>query len=125
EELQLFAEPAVISPLCLFEQSEILVQVLAGEEGGAVDALELWVLLVAEPVGAGETHHFEGFDAAGGGHVRAAAEVDEGAVAIERDLVAGLGEALDEVDLHEVAFGAVVGESLLARLVLADEGFVA
>jgi hypothetical protein len=35
--------------------------------------------------------------------MRAAAEVDEFAVAIEADLIAGLGEFGDEVRLHEVA----------------------
>ena len=47
------------------------------------------------------------------------------AIAIERDFVAGLGKALNEVDLHEVAVGAVVGEAFLARLVLTDEGLSA
>ncbi len=47
------------------------------------------------------------------------------AVAVEGDLVAGLGEALDEVDLHELAFAGVVGEALLAGFDLVDEGLVA
>ena len=57
--------------------------------------------------------------------MRAAAEVGEAAVLVERDRVAGLGELLDEVDLHEVALRGVLGEPLVARLFHAHEGLVA
>src|SRR6185369_16890740 len=43
--------------------------------GGAVDALQLWVLLAAPPVGGGRALDRERGDVPGGGHVRAAAEV--------------------------------------------------
>ena len=102
EEVELLAEDAVVARLDLFELLEVGVEIFGVEEGGAVDALQLLVVLVAEPVGAGDGGDLEGLDAAGGGDVRAAAEVGEVAVAVEGDLVAGLGEALDEVDLHEL-----------------------
>ena len=57
--------------------------------------------------------------------MRAAAEVDEAAVAIEADLGAGLGELGHEVGLHEVAVFFEFGESLFAGFVFADEGLVA
>jgi hypothetical protein len=116
EEVELLAEDAVVAGLDLFEFLEVGFEVLGVEEGGAVDALELLVVLVAEPVGAGDGGDLEGLDAAGGGDVRAAAEVGEVAVAVEGDLVAGVGELLDEVDLHELAVGGVVGEAGLARI---------
>ncbi len=103
EEVELLAEDAMVAARGFFEAREVGVEILLREEGGAVDALELRILLVAEPVSAGEACDFEGFDAAGGGHVRTTAEVDEVAVAIEADLVAGRGELGHEVGLHEVA----------------------
>jgi hypothetical protein len=92
EEVELLAEEAMIALGDFFEAGEVGVEVFLREEGGAVDALELGILFVAEPVGSGEESDLDGLDAAGGGHMRAAAEVDEAAVAIEADLVAGLGE---------------------------------
>ena len=80
EEVELLAEDAVVARLDLFELLEVGVEVLRVEEGCAVDALELLVLLVAEPVGAGDGGDLERLDAAGGGDVRAAAEVGEVAV---------------------------------------------
>jgi hypothetical protein len=67
----------------------------------------------------------EGLDAAGGGDVRAATEVREAAVAVERDGVAGFGEALDEVELHELGVGFVVGDNFVAGLFDVQEGFIA
>ena len=90
EEVELLAQDAMVAARGFFEAGEVGIEIFLGEEGGAVDALELRILLVAEPVSAGEAGYFESLDAAGGGDVRAATEVDELAVAIEADLVAGL-----------------------------------
>ena len=125
EEIELLAKDAMIAARGFFKAREVRFEIFLGEERGAVDALELGILFVAEPVGAGETRHFEGFHAAGGRNVRAAAEVDESAVAIEADLGAGLSESGHEVSLHEVAVFFELGESLLARLVFADKRLVA
>ena len=83
EKIELLAEDAMVAAVGFFEALEVGVKIFLREERGAVDALELRVLLVAEPVGAGERADLEGFDAAGGGNVRAAAEVDEVAVPVE------------------------------------------
>ena len=57
------------------------------EEGRGVDALEHLVVLVAPPVGAGHGEELEGagLDLARGGQVRPAAEVVEGALAVDGD----------------------------------------
>ena len=125
KEVELFAEDAVVAGLDLFKVLEVGVEIFLVEEGGSVDALELLVLLVAEPVGAGDGRDLEGLDAGGGGNVRAAAEVGELAVLVEGDFVAGFGEALDEVDLHELALRGVVGQTLLAGFDDLDEGLIA
>ena len=124
EEVELLAELAVVALLGLFELVEVVVEVLGGEEGGAVDALQLLVVLVALPVGAGDGEQLEGLDLRGVGDVRAAAEVDEvGSEGVLGEDVVGL--LFDELALHPrigvflEAFGfggedAFVGES--ARL---------
>ena len=53
EEVELTSQLAVIALLGLLEPPEVLVQILLGEPGGAVDALEHRVLLAPSPVGAG------------------------------------------------------------------------
>ena len=55
EEVELLAEDAMVAaPWLLFQAREVGVEIFLREEGGAVDALELGILLVAEPVGAGQ-----------------------------------------------------------------------
>jgi hypothetical protein len=125
EEVELLADEAMVALGCFFKAREVGVHFFLREEGGAVDALELRIFFVAEPVGAGHLGDFDGFDAASRGHMRAAAEIDKAAVAIEADLGAGLGELGDEVGLHEVAVTLEFGEGLFAGLVFADEGLVA
>ena len=78
---------------------EVLVEVLLREPRGAVDALEHRALVVAAPVRAGDLGELEGADAPGVGHVRAAAQVGEGALAVDRDRL-GLGQLGDELALE-------------------------
>ena len=125
EEVELLAQDAMVAARGFFKAGEVGVEIFLGEECGAIDALELRILLVAEPVSAGEAGDLESFDAAGGWDVRAATEVDELAVAIEADLVARLRELSYEVGLHEVAVALEFGEGLLARLILADKRLIA
>ena len=139
EQVELLAEQAMVALLGFFELVEVVVELLLGVERRAVDALELRVLLVAQPVGSGDVEQLEGLDASGGRDVRAAAEVGELAGLVDRDFFIGLGELLDEVALHEVAFGlealqafgagqkfARVGQVLLGELLhlLLDGGEV-
>ncbi len=95
------------------------------KKAGTVDALELLVLFVAQPVGSGDRRDLEGFDTRSRRDVRAATEVRKVAVAIDGDRIAGPGELLDEVNLHELALLVVVGEALFARLFFADELLIA
>ena len=115
----------MVARLDLLEPLEVRVEILGVEECGAVDALQLLVLLVAQPVRARDGGDLEGLDAACGGKVRAAAEVSEAAVLVERNGVAGLGELLDEVDLHEVALRRVLAQPLVARFFYADKFLIA
>ena len=96
------------------EVVQMLVELLLLEERRAVDALQLLALRVALPVGARQLHHLERADLAGGGQVRAAAQVDEAAVAVDADLLVG-GKLVDMLELE-----ALVGEDLLGLLAADD-----
>ena len=116
EEVELRAEPAVVALLRLLEQLQARVEVLLAEERGAVDPGQLRVVRVAAPVGAGERGELERLDRRRVLEVRAAAEVGEVALRIERDRALG---GVDELDLVRLALGlepraGLVGRDLLA-----------
>ena len=71
EQFELLAQLAVVAALGFFQPVEILVEILLRKEGGAVDALQLLVLLVAFPVGAGDGEQLERLDLGGRRNVRA------------------------------------------------------
>jgi hypothetical protein len=71
------------------------------------------LLFVAQPVGAGDVEQLEGLDFPGRRQVRAAAEILELAGLVNRDFFIGLGELLDEMALHEVAFALELFETFL------------
>ena len=105
EELHLRAELAMVALLRLLEHREVGLQLGLVLERGAVDALELRVLFVAFVVGAGDVRELERADVAGAHHVRAGAEIDEIAVAIERNRFA-LGNVLDDIELEPRGLGS-------------------
>jgi hypothetical protein len=122
EEVQLLAQQAMVAFGRFFQAGEVGVEFLLREERSAVDALQLRILLVAQPVCAGQGEDFEGLDAAGGGQMRPAAKVDELAVAIEADLVAGHGELGHEVGLHEVAVAVEAFQAFISCSKFMDKG---
>ncbi len=75
EEVQFGAELAVVALLGLGEELQVLLELVLGGPRGAVDPLELRVLLAAAPVGGRGPHQLEGGDLPGGGQVRAPAQV--------------------------------------------------
>ena len=125
EQVELLAQQAVVAALGFLNLIEIILKIFLREERSAVDALELGILLVAQPVGARDVQQLEGLDLAGGGDVGPAAEVEELAGLVDGDALVGLGELLDEVDLHEIALGAESLQGLVARQELARIRFVA
>src|SRR6185437_11891377 len=67
---------------------QVLVEVLLGGPGGAVDALELGISGVAAPIGSGHAHQLESLaELPGRGQMWADAEIDEIALAVEADLL--------------------------------------
>ena len=103
--LQLLAEHAMVALLRLFELVQVGVEVLLVEEGGAVEALELLAVGVVLPVGAGDAEQLERADLAGVRDVRAAAQVDELALAVEAQRRVLLQVVVDVLDLVAAAPG--------------------
>src|SRR5262249_12228636 len=75
EQVQLRAQPAVVAPLGLGQQAQVLLLRLTRLPRGAVDPLQLRVLLTPPPVRPAGPHQLERRDVAGGGHVRPPAQV--------------------------------------------------
>ena len=100
EQAQLLADLAVVALLGLFDLGEVGVEVLLVEEGGAVDALEHRLVGVAFPVGPGDREELERADLAGVGDVRASAEVDELALAVEAQDAVLVQLVVDVLDLE-------------------------
>ncbi len=114
----------MVPPLRLLDAPQVLLQLLGRRPDGAVDALEHRPLLVAAPVRAGHLHELEGIaDLARRGHVRAAAEVEPFALAIDFQVLA-LGDRVHELDLEMLALGAKHVFGLVAAPKLLGEGFV-
>ena len=110
----------------LLEPLQVLLQLLLGVEGGAVDAREHLPRGVAAPVRARDAEQLERLDALGGGRVRAAAEVGERAVGVERDRLDPVvaHEVLDQLDLVVLPLAHEPLERRAGRHVLALEDLV-
>ena len=89
----------MIALLGFLEHREIIVEFLLGFECGAVNALELRILFVAFVVSARHVRELERADVSRAHHVRPGAEIDEIAVAIERNLLVRRN-VFDDVDLE-------------------------
>ena len=96
EEVQLGAEAPVVATLGLLEERQVGRQSLVGLPRRSVDPLELGVLLISAPVGAGDARQAEAPEALGRRHVGSPAQVRElRRVLIGRhDRGAHLGEVL-------------------------------
>ncbi len=114
EEIEFLAELPVVAFLRFFQSGEVFVEFLFGEPGGSVDALQLLVLLVALPVGAGDRQQLERLDFRRVRDVRTAAEVDESRPqrVLGEDVV---GAFFDELDLHRLIHLAVLLEAFRLR----------
>src|SRR5229473_6122749 len=109
----------MVALLRFLDAGQIGVEILLREKRRAVDALQLLIFFVAEPVRAGNVEQLEGFDLSGRRQVGTAAEILKLAGLVNRNLLIGLGELLDEMALHEVAFALVLLQTFLARQELA------
>ncbi len=115
KQIELLPDHAMVALLGLFLLVEKIVEVFLREKRRPVNALQLRVLLIAQPVSAGNVQQLECLDLPGRRDVRAAAEIQKLARLVDRNLFIGLGELLDEVALHEVAFTLELRQPFVAR----------
>src|SRR5438552_951957 len=97
KEIELAPELAVVALLRLLQAPDVTLELLLREPRGAVDPLEHRVPLVAAPVGARGREELEVLHLARRADVRAAAEVDELPLAVERH--ARGAEPFEDLDL--------------------------
>ncbi|GJE70498.1 hypothetical protein CHKEEEPN_2036 [Methylorubrum podarium] len=110
EEVHLLAQAPVVAALGLLQPVQVGVEISLRRPGRAVDARQHRVVGVAPPIGAGDLHQLEGgADLARRGHVRAAAEVEPLALAVDLQILAR-GDRVHQLDLVALA---LVGEELL------------
>ena len=119
EQVELAPELSVIALLGLLEAPEVLVEVRLGEPCGAVDPLQHRVPLVPAPVGPGGRQELEDLDGARRGHVRAAAQVHEIALVVQRHR--GRVDPAQDLDLEGLAALLEEPDGGLARQLLPDE----
>ena len=106
EEVEVAAELAVVATLGLLDPVQVRVERLLGLPRGAVEPLELLVLLVATPVRRRRPHQLERRDPLGGRQVRAAAQVAPGDLAVAAHVVVDgqlAGADLDARSLGDLA----------------------
>ena len=106
EQAELPTELAMVAFLGFLDLREVRLQILLGQERGAIDALHRLVARVALPVRVGGAQQLERLQPAGRGDVRPDAEVDEGLGILDR--VAGhlglaFGLLIDQLDLERLA----------------------
>ena len=116
EEVELRSEPAMVARARLLEPLQVRVEIGLRVERGAVDPRELRVALVAAPVRTGEARQLDRLDRRRALEVRAAAEIGERALRVERDGALGVA---GELDLVRLPFRLEARDRLLAGELLA------
>ena len=119
EEVKFLADTAMVAAACFFHAGDVGVELFGGVEGGAVDAGEHDVVLVAAPVRASQGEQLEVLEVRGVGHVRAAAEVNVVVLPVDVDGVVGdLAQDLDLVGIFALGKelnGRLAGNALAAQ----------
>src|SRR5436305_12064180 len=114
EQVELAAEAAMVAAFGLFEPEQVLVKLLLVRPSRAVDPLQLRLIRVAAPIGAGNIHQLEGLpEPPGRGEMRPDTEIDEIALPIEADLLLGRDLA-DVFGLITFADAVEEGDGLVA-----------
>jgi len=116
EEFLVFADLPVVPLRCLSEECLILGQLLLVREGDTVDSLEGVVGVVTEEVGCGVFGDHECLDFSGVGDMRADAEINHGATAVD-----SRGGAVGDLGFDEVLLVLVVVEHFEELLLGHDE----
>ena len=109
KEVELGSEPAMIPRPRLLQPLEVGVEILLGEERGAVDPGQLRVRRVAAPVRACQRGELDRLDRRRVLQMGPAAEIGEGALGVERDRAL---RGADELDLVRLPFRLESGDGV-------------
>ena len=107
-EIELLADKAVIALPRFLEPRDVLIEVLLGEPGRAVDALQHLPPLIAAPIRARRMQQLEVLDLPRTGDMRAAAQIDERAVGVDRDRFVG-SQVADALKLERIVHESLPG----------------
>ena len=100
EQLEFATEFAMVAPREFFDPREVVVELLLRLEHRSVDALEHRPLLVAAPICAGDARQLERRHLPRPVDVRPLAEIDKGALLVDRNLL--VGDAFDQLDFERL-----------------------
>ena len=123
EQVHLLADAAVVAPVRLLQHMEVGVEFLLVAPRGAVDARQHGVPMIAAPIRAGDLHQLErGADIGGRPHMRAAAQVQPIALAVQRDGLAAR-QVVDDLGLVFLALVLEQADGVVTIDHLAGEPF--
>ena len=125
EQIHLLADAAMVAAFRLLQHMQVGVELLLVAPGGAVDAAQHGVAVIAPPIGTSHLHQLErAADVGGRAHMRAAAQIDPLALPIQRDRLVAR-QILDDLGLVFLPFVLEEADRLVAVDLLADEFFPA
>src|SRR5579863_1906559 len=104
----------MVALLRFLDLLQMCVEILLRKKRRPINPLQLRILLIAQPVRARNIKQLKRLDLAGRRNMRTAAKIRELAGAVNRNLLIGLGELLDEMALHEVAVFFELRQPLIA-----------
>ena len=113
----------MVALLGLGQHGQVLLQVILGGPGRAINTLQHFVFMVTTPVGARHLHQFEMFELASAWHVRAAAQVFKSTFTVQADIFTRRNAAND-LCLVMLTHAFEVGHSLIPRQHAAQHWFV-
>ena len=114
EQAHVAADAPVVAALRLLQHVEMGIQLRCVAPGGAVDAAQHRVAMIAAPIGPGHLHQLErGADIAGAAHVWAAAQIDPVTLAVQRDHL-GIRQVADQLGLVSLALGLEERDAFIA-----------
>src|SRR5215469_9067308 len=114
KQIQLLAQNAVVAFFGLLDVLKMVVELLLRKERRAINSLQLRILLIPQPIRTRDVEQLESLNLAGRWDMRPAAEIDKFPGTVDRNFFIGLGELLDEMALHEVAFFFKLRQPLVA-----------
>ncbi|OPY91320.1 MAG: hypothetical protein A4E72_00162 [Syntrophus sp. PtaU1.Bin208] len=124
EKIEISSQLPVVPFLGLFDDLEIILQVVPGGETGPVDSLQHLVPLVPAPVSAGDIEEFEGADHGGRGDVRPPAEIGVAALSVKADGFHFRRQVFQELDLIRFSLALEKGDGFLAGNLFPDKRMI-